>query len=90
MDLYLKPLSNLVQIKPLIQLNSRVVEISRQFNDKMKTKNRVEQSFIIYIEQENDIRMIEARAVIDATGTWGNPNPANSTRVWLQNEKALH
>lgn len=88
-DLYLKPLSNLMQIKPHIQLNSKVVGISRQFNGKMKTKNRVEQSFIIYIEQENDIRMIEARAVIDVTGTWGNPNPANSTGIWLQNEKAL-
>lgn len=88
-DLYLKPLSNLMQIKPHIQLNSKVVGISRQFNEKMETKNRVEQSFIIYIEQENDIRMIEARAVIDVTGTWGNPNPANSTGIWLQNEKAL-
>lgn len=88
-DLYLKPLSNLMQIKPHIQLNSKVVGISRQLNDKMKTKNRVEQSFIIYIEQENDIRVIEARAIIDATGTWGNPNPANSTGIWLQNEKAL-
>ncbi|KPN97218.1 NAD(P)-binding domain-containing protein [Lysinibacillus sp. ZYM-1] len=88
-DLYLKPLSELVQIKPNIQLNAKVVGISRQLNDKMKTKNRVEQPFIIYIEQENDIRMIEARAVIDATGTWGNPNPANSTGVWLQNEKTL-
>ncbi|MCK1989822.1 NAD(P)-binding domain-containing protein [Lysinibacillus fusiformis] len=88
-DLYLKPLSNLMQIKPHIQLNAKVVGISRQLNDKMKTKNRADQSFIIYIEQENDIRVIEARAVIDATGTWGNPNPANSTGVWLQNEKAL-
>lgn len=88
-DLYLKPLSNLMEIKPHIQLNSKVVGISRQLNDKMKTKNRVEQSFMIYIEQENDIRMIEARAVIDVTGTWGNPNPANSTGIWLQNEKAL-
>ncbi|WP_025115253.1 NAD(P)-binding domain-containing protein [Lysinibacillus fusiformis] len=88
-DLYLKPLSELVQIKPNIQLNAKVVGISRQLNDKMKTKNRADQSFIIYIKQENDIRVIEARAVIDATGTWGNPNPANSTGVWLQNEKAL-
>ncbi|MFA1737827.1 NAD(P)-binding domain-containing protein [Lysinibacillus fusiformis] len=88
-DLYLKPLSELVQIKPNIQLNAKVVGISRQLNDKMKTKNRADQSFIIYIEQENDIRVIEARAVIDATGTWGNPNPANSTGVWLQSEKAL-
>ncbi|AVK84826.1 flavoprotein [Lysinibacillus sp. B2A1] len=88
-DLYLKPLSELVQIKPNMQLNAKVVGISRQLNDKMKTKNRVEQPFKIYVEQENDINIIEARAVIDATGTWGNPNPANSTGVWLQTEKVL-
>ncbi|MGE7926720.1 NAD(P)-binding domain-containing protein [Lysinibacillus xylanilyticus] len=88
-DLYLKPLAELVQIKPCIQLNSKVVGISRQFNDKMKSKNRVNQSFKIYVEKGDDISIIEAKAVIDATGTWGNPNPANSTGVWLQTEKAL-
>ena len=24
---------------------------------------------------------------MEATGTWGNPNPVISTGVWLQNEK---
>ncbi|MFJ7887077.1 NAD(P)-binding domain-containing protein [Lysinibacillus xylanilyticus] len=88
-DLYLKPLAELAQIKPFIQLNSKVVGISRQLNDKMKSKNRVNQSFKIYVEKGDDISIIEAKAVIDATGTWGNPNPANSTGVWLQTEKAL-
>ncbi|MGE7689798.1 NAD(P)-binding domain-containing protein [Lysinibacillus sp. NPDC097214] len=88
-DLYLKPLAELAQIKPFIHLNSKVVGVSRQLNDKMTSKNRVNQPFKIYIETEDDINIIEAKAVIDATGTWGNPNPANSTGVWLQNEKAL-
>ncbi|MFJ7183598.1 NAD(P)-binding domain-containing protein [Lysinibacillus xylanilyticus] len=88
-DLYLKPLADLAQIKPFIQLNSKVVGISRELNDKMKSKNRLNQSFKLYIETENDIHVIEAKAVIDATGTWGNPNPANSTGVWLQTEKVL-
>lgn len=88
-DLYLKPLAELTQIKPSIRLNSKVVGISRQLNDKMKSKNRLNQSFNIYVEKEDDIDIIEAKAVIDATGTWGNPNPANSTGVWLKNEKAL-
>ncbi|UNT53576.1 FAD-dependent oxidoreductase [Lysinibacillus capsici] len=88
-DLYLKPLAELRQIKPRIRLNSKVVGISRQLNDKMKSKNRFNQSFNIYVEKEDDIDIIEAKAVIDATGTWGNPNPANSTGVWLKNEKAL-
>ena len=88
-DLYLKPLAEFAQIKPFIQLNSKVVGVSRQLNDKMKSKNRVNQSFNIYIETEDGINVIEAKAVIDATGTWGNPNPASSTGVWLHNEKAL-
>ncbi|MGN4125262.1 FAD-dependent oxidoreductase [Lysinibacillus sphaericus] len=88
-DLYLKPLAALAQIKPCMQLNSKVVGISRQLNDKMKSKNRVNQSFKIYVEQGDDINVIEAKAVIDATGTWGYPNPANSTGVWLQTEKKL-
>jgi len=88
-DLYLKPLAELAQIKPYIQLNSKVVGISRQLNDKMKSKNRVNQSFKIYVEKGDDVNIIEAKAVIDATGTWGNPNPANSTGVWLQTEKVL-
>jgi len=37
-DLYLKPLSELEQIKANLQLNSKVVGIARQLNDKMKTK----------------------------------------------------
>lgn len=89
-DLYLKPLAELAQIKPFIQLNSKVVGVSRELNDKMKSKNRLNhQSFKLYIETENDIHVMEAKAVIDATGTWGNPNPANSTGVWLQTEKVL-
>ncbi|MET4559610.1 thioredoxin reductase [Lysinibacillus parviboronicapiens] len=88
-DLYLKPLAELAQIKPYIQLNSKVVGISRQLNDKMKSKNRVNQSFKVYVEKGEDVNIIEAKAVIDATGTWGNPNPANSTGVWLQTEKVL-
>ncbi|KUF28621.1 NAD(P)-binding domain-containing protein [Lysinibacillus sp. F5] len=88
-DLYLNPLAELAQIKPFIQLNSKVVGVSRELNDKMKSKNRLNQSFKVYIETENDIHVIEAKAVIDATGTWGNPNPANSTGVWLQTEKVL-
>lgn len=88
-DFYLKPLAELAQIKSSIQLNAKVVGISKQFNDKMKSKNRVDQAFHLYVEQGNDLHIIEARAVIDATGTWGNPNPANTAGVWLKTEKAL-
>ncbi|MEC1177162.1 NAD(P)-binding domain-containing protein [Metasolibacillus meyeri] len=88
-DFYLKPLAELAHIKPSIRLNAKVVGSSKQFNDKMKSKNRDNQAFQVYVEQGNALHMIEARAVIDATGTWGNPNPANAAGVWLKTEKAL-
>ena len=86
-DQYLKPLSELPILKESIRYNSKVVSISRKENDKMKSLNREKQPFEIYIERNHGVEIIEARAVIDATGTWGNPNPATSNGVWLASEK---
>lgn len=55
----------------------------------MKTANRENVPFVIYTEYKGTIQVLESRAVIDATGTWGNPNPANSNGVWLESEKSL-
>src|SRR5699024_8727074 len=70
-----------------IQYNSKVISISRKQNDKMKSLDREKKPFEIYVEKNNDIEIVEARAIIDATGTWGNPNPATSNGVWLNSEK---
>ena len=35
------------------------------------------------------LQVYEARAVLDASGTWGNPNPANSNGIWLKEEQSL-
>ncbi|TCJ01095.1 NAD(P)-binding domain-containing protein [Cytobacillus praedii] len=87
---YLEPLSNLSEIQPYIQLNTRVVSIGKKDTDKMKTQNRENIPFIIHTESNGSYKTFEARAVIDATGTWGNPNPAVSSGVWLNDEKSLH
>ncbi|UQW97260.1 NAD(P)-binding domain-containing protein [Rummeliibacillus sp. G93] len=84
---YLEPLSELPVLKKSIQYNSKVVSISRKENDKMKTINREKQPFEIYVESNRGLEIVEARAIIDATGTWGNPNPATSNGVWLSSEK---
>ncbi|MFG3613362.1 NAD(P)-binding domain-containing protein [Rummeliibacillus stabekisii] len=84
---YLEPLSKLPAIKETIRYNSKVISISRKQNDKMKSLNREKQPFEIYVERNQDIEIVEARAIIDATGTWGNPNPATSNGVWLNSEK---
>ncbi len=86
---YLMPLANLPEINPYIKLNSKVVAISKQGLDKMKNAERGEQSFIIYVERDGHTERIQAKAVIDATGTWGQPNPVNADNVWTQQERSL-
>lgn len=88
-ELYLQPLANTPEIKPYLHLNTRVMSISRKNVDKMKTANRDNVPFVLYTEQDGTLQTFEARAVLDATGTWGNPNPANSSGVWLRKEKEL-
>lgn len=84
---YLEPLSELPVLKESIRYNSKVISISRKENDKMKSLNREKQPFEIYVEHNQNVEIVEARAIIDATGTWGNPNPATSNGVWLSSEK---
>ncbi|MEW4282334.1 NAD(P)-binding domain-containing protein [Priestia koreensis] len=83
---YLHPLSETKVINPYLLLNTKVVSISRDSQDKMKTADREQRPFVVYVEQEGEMNVLHARAVIDATGTWGNPNPANSDGVWLSGE----
>ena len=86
---YLKPLANLPEIKPYLLLNTKVVSISKKGFDKMKTANREKSSFVIYLEQNGMSKRIEARAVIDATGTWSQPNPINADSIWTREESEI-
>lgn len=86
---YLQLIANLPKIKPFIHLNTKVLSIGRKDTDKMKTANREKMPFMIYTEKEGVIQVYEARAVLDASGTWGNPNPANSNGIWLKEEQSL-
>nr|WP_246218420.1 FAD-dependent oxidoreductase [Litoribacterium kuwaitense] len=87
---YLQPLSRLPQMKPFIHLNTTVLSIGRKDVDKMKTANREQVPFVIYTETNGEFQTFQAKAVIDATGTWGNPNPTVSSGIWLAEEKSLH
>ncbi|MER2172799.1 MAG: NAD(P)-binding domain-containing protein, partial [Psychrobacillus psychrodurans] len=67
----------------------KVVSISKKGLDKMKSAIREKSSFILYLEQNGVSKRMEARAVIDATGTWSHPNPINADNVWTKEEKEL-
>lgn len=84
---YLQPLANLFKEK--IHLNHRVVAITRVETDRMKTTDRQAQPFQIYVETSSNEKVYKASAIIDATGTWGNPNPITSNGLFLRSEKEV-
>jgi thioredoxin reductase len=85
-DQYLLPLASLPHIKPFLYLDSKVVSITRKNRDKMKTRGREEQPFVIQVKQNGKNMLHEAKAVIDASGTWQNNNPIGSGGVFAFGE----
>lgn len=77
-DLYFNPLVNHPAIKPHVHTHSKVIAIGRKGMDKMKSKDREKQPFVIQVKQSGVSTLYEARAVIDASGTWHNNNPVGS------------
>ncbi|KMK76289.1 NAD(P)-binding domain-containing protein [Alkalihalobacillus pseudalcaliphilus] len=71
---YLQPLATLPEMKESIHYNSQVINISRKGFDKVRTNGRDNAPFVITVKENGSIQNYEARAVIDATGTWENPN----------------
>ncbi|WP_420601759.1 NAD(P)-binding domain-containing protein [Flagellimonas sp.] len=86
---YFKPLSEHPFISPGIHLNSKVLSIGRKGFDKMKTWGREEKSFSIKVEENGEIKYYEAKAVIDSSGTWNQPNPIGSGGVFAEGEQEL-
>jgi SAM-dependent methyltransferase/thioredoxin reductase len=72
---YLRPLAVLPQIAPHIRLGTRVVAIARSGHDKMKTPGRDAAPFELLVTGEAGESTLVADAVIDASGTYGVPNP---------------
>lgn len=81
-DEYLEPLSNHPQLKEKILYHAEVTNITKKNTDKMKSNSREHQPFILYVNFNGSIEKIEAKAVIDATGTWNHPNPPFADGVW--------
>ncbi len=86
---YLTPLASLPELKDNIYYNARVNAVSRKGLSKIKTAHRDELPFSIYVEIDGERKQFEARAVIDASGTWDNPNPSHSDGVWTKEERSL-
>ncbi|MBE0546703.1 MAG: NAD(P)-binding domain-containing protein, partial [Rubrivivax sp.] len=74
-DRVLKPFAALPAVARTLRLNTRVTAISRDGFDKVKTAGREASAFVIRAVQDGRPIELRTRAVIDASGTWGTPNP---------------
>ena len=76
---YLEPLAALPGIAPHLRLNARVVGVTRKGTDKVRTAGRGALPFVLrVVGADGQARGFEARAVVDPSGTWSQPNPAGT------------
>ncbi len=87
---YLLPLSETDEIKPHVRLNSKVIAISRRRINKIKNYSRERAPFVLRVETNYSLEIIHARAIIDASGTWHNPNPSGADGLPAIGEHALN
>ena len=76
-DGYLAPLATV--LSEHIRYDTRVIGVSRKGRDRLVDADRAEQPFTIHVTNAAGVEQrLEARAVIDASGTWRKPNPAGA------------
>jgi len=84
---YLEPLASVGAISSALRLRSRVVAVTRRGLDKLKDAGREATAFELVVDEGGVERRVLARAVIDASGTWIQPNPLGSGGVVASGER---
>jgi thioredoxin reductase len=83
-DAYLAPLGRALADR--VRLGHRVTAVARLGFDKMKTEGRETAPFALTVATPRGEEQILARAVIDASGTYGVPNPLGASGVLARGE----
>lgn len=75
---YLRPLGDL--LGDVVQKGTRVVAVSREGLDRSRSRGRGERPFVVRLRRVDGSEVdLSARAVIDASGTWGRSNPLGAS-----------
>ncbi|HEU4454803.1 MAG TPA: NAD(P)-binding domain-containing protein [Longimicrobium sp.] len=86
----LEPLAALPAIAPHLRTGRRVVAVTRRGFDKVKSAGRERAPFELVVRTaEGRTERILARAVIDASGTYGSPNPIGAGGLPVEGETEL-
>ena len=87
---YLAPLAAAEPLRTRIRYGTRVVAVVRAGFDKMKTEGRETAPFLLTLRDERgEESTLSVRAVVDASGTSGTPNPVGASGVPAIGERAL-
>lgn len=85
-DRYLAPLATLPAVAATLRFSHRVLNVSREGFDKVKSYGRDEAPFVVRAATLKGVRELRAWAVIDASGTWGSPNPLGANGIAAMGE----
>jgi thioredoxin reductase len=84
---YLTPLAAVLGRR--VRYGARVVGVGRKGRDLSVDAGRTEQPFVIHVRDGAEVEsLIEAKAVIDASGTWMSPNPVGAGGIPALGEDA--
>jgi thioredoxin reductase len=84
---YLGPLAS--ALSENIRYRMRVTGVSRRGRDRVVSAGRAGQPFTVHaVDTDGAEQRLEARAVIDASGTWGQPNPVGADGLPALGERA--
>lgn len=80
---YVLPLSQLKQIASRIRLGVEVLGVTREGMDRTRTRRRAATPFVLRTQDGDGVGEMNARAVIDASGTYLSPNSLSSNGLGL-------
>lgn len=88
-DQVLLPFARLPAVAALIHLGTKVLSISREGFDKVKTQGRDQAPFVIRAVRAGEPVTYRVSAVLDASGTWSQPNPLGANGLPALGEPEL-
>ena len=85
-ETYLEPLA--AALGDRVRYGTRVTGLSRRGRDRLVSDGRAEQPFTVHVSTSLHEARLDARAVVDASGTWTQPSPAGADGLPALGERA--
>ncbi|MCG8925062.1 FAD-dependent oxidoreductase [Lentzea sp. CC55] len=83
---YLRPLAEALGDR--VRLGARVVGVARRGRDRVVDAGREDEPLTVHVRTAQGEERLTARAVVDASGTWGSPNPLGGDGLPAVGERA--